>query len=285
MSEFENVSKIKTALICLKYEFQNWWIQTGKRMLGRKIHRFDIKRRYSVWAAKRIVMDENLAIVDNSHPSWFYSAFDRNDADPLTNYSLKYIEQNVPKEASILIMGCGTGIMAFHLADAGFINIEGRDLLEKCIRVANRLGDQFGYKSVKFHVDDGFQPKLKHKYDLITAMHWVFSAWMGNYGNTPPEDAYNPLVREHLLSEFLGNYVEHLSKNGLIIVELIDAVADYRDPFDHPLGQESTKIYPVRHTPEQVRACASKLGLEVIDKRLCVNYSHQPRTSYILRKT
>lgn len=268
---------------CLEYELRNWAEQTGKRLLGRRRHKFDVKHRYPVWAAKKIVIEENLAL-SGDRLSWFYGAFDRNDADPLTNYALGYIEKNVPKDASILVMGCGAGIMSFHLADVGFKNIEGRDLMDKCIRVANRLKNKYHYHETKFCVDDGFNPKLDSTYDVITAMHWIFSAWMGNYGNNPVDDPFNPLLREKLLTELLSKYSAHLNAGGFMVIELIDAVADYRDPYDHPLGEESLKIYPVRHTPQQVAESAEKVGLTVVSKRLCVNYSHQPRTSYILQK-
>jgi cyclopropane fatty-acyl-phospholipid synthase-like methyltransferase len=256
-----------------------------KALLGRGRRKtvFDVKHRYSVREAKKIVLQEGLALTDG-RPSWFYTAFERGDTDPLTNFALRFIEENVRKEAKVLITGCGTGIMAFHLADTGFTDIEGTDLLEKCIRVAQRLNQQHGYSGIEFRVDDGFRPSLQQGYDLITALHWVFSAWMGNYGNKPAQAAYDPVVREKLLTDFLSQYAPHLNPGGFMLVELTDAVADYRESFDHPLGAESKQIYPVRHTPEQVQRCAAAVGLEVVDKRLSVAYGHHPRTSYVLGK-
>lgn len=285
MNEFEGGSKTKAIIICLKYEISRWLVKTVKNIFGIKPRhiRFNLRHRYPVWYAKKIVIDERLGIT-HGRPSWFYVGYDRNNTDPLTNYYLQYIEDKVQKSASILITGCGCGISSFHLADSGFQNIEGRDLLDKCIRVANRLKERFSYHQVQFFVDDCFNPNLNKKYDLIVAMHWVMSAWHGNYGNVPVDDPFNWAVRERLLTEFLNVYKEHLNKEGMMIIELTDGVADYREPFDHPDGENSKNIYPVRHTPEQVSTCANEVGMEVVEKRLSISYGHQPRTAYILKK-
>ena len=285
-NEFDyNGSKLSVYLMCLKYEIKASLKNIAKRLL--KENRKDVrkvKHRYSVLNAKQIVIDENLALTDCKQPSWFYTAFERNDSDPLTNYSLRYIEEKVDKNAAVLVTGCGTGIMVFHLADSGFGNIEGIDLLDKCINIANKIKDRFNYSGVTFNVDDCLKPTLSGKYDLITALHWVFSAWMGNYGNDTSENPFDPGVREELLTELLRNYSGQLNNGGLMIIELTDAVADYREAYDHPLGLESRNIYPVRQTPEQVSKCASAVGLDVVEKKLCVSYGHQPRTTYILKK-
>jgi SAM-dependent methyltransferase len=287
MNEFEaGDNQWLTKFVCLKYEFRKVLASAAKSILFRKkktTSSFTVKSRYTVSEAKKIIRNEGLAL-NGYQPSWFYTSFERLNTDPLTNCCLQFIEDNVPKESSILITGCGTGIMVFHLADAGFKSIEGRDLLQKCIRVASRLKEQFNYSNTSFLIDDGLQPKLDNKYDLITALHWVFSAWMGNYGNTAQEDPRNPIVRERLLVELLRAYSINLNKDGIIIIELIDAVTDYREPFDHPLGLKSLDIYPVRHTPEQVSKCANLVGLKVIDKKLVVSYGHHPRTGYFLKK-
>ena len=107
---------------------------------------------------------------------------------------------------------------------------------------------------------------------------------MGNYGNKPAKNAKSPEYREQMPTELLRAYVAHLNTKGITIVELTDAVADNRIAYDHPLGLQSTEIYPVRHTPDQVGKCASAVGVQVIDKKLCVSYGHQPRTTYCLKK-
>jgi SAM-dependent methyltransferase len=284
-NEFESSSPTKARVLAVKYEVRRHLKTFVRRFAhNRDLAPIDVKSRYSERDAKKIVINSNLAIVDGNQLSWFYTAFDRGGADPLTNFALGYIQTHVPKESRILLTGCGTGIMVFLLADMGFQRVEGRDYLERCIHVAKEIKEKYGYNGVQLSVEDGFAPKLEGQYDVITALHWVFSAWMGNYGNTPNRDPYAPAVREQLLTDLLTPYAPHVSIGGVIIIELTDAVADYRDPFDHPSGEQSRSIYPVRHTPEQVARCAEALGFEIAEKRLCVSYGHQPRTSYILRR-
>lgn len=236
---------------------------------------------------KNIVLEEGLALNEKRELSWFYHcAFDRNDSDPLTNFALDFVRTKISRDAKILVTGCGTGITVFRMADDGYSDITGIDLLEKCIAVAQKVKKLGRYDETFFKQCDGFRPDLDGSYDLITAMHWVFSAWMGNYGNSPIHSPKSPEVRERLLTEFFATYSPLLKSGGYLILELVDAVADYRIKSDHPEVDPDflDQIYPVRHTPEQVEKCASANGLAVRKKNLCVKYSHQPRTSYLLQK-
>ncbi len=95
--------------------------------------------------------------------------------------------------------------------------------------------------------------------------------------------ARDPKLREELLNEFLRAYAPHLRKDGVLIFETTDAVSDYRLESDHFLDSDSQKIYPVRHTPEQVRRCAESNGLCVYDQKLCVSYGHHPSTTLLDR--
>jgi SAM-dependent methyltransferase len=234
---------------------------------------------------KSHILRRGLAVEDGKL-TWFYTALDRGNADPLTNFALDYVRQNIQEDAEILITGCGTGITAFALADSGFENIDGIDLLPACVTVAEEVAKIGNYKGTNFVVGNALNPSLSGSYDLITALHWVFSAWMGNYGNEAAQRdrAGQADFRERLLSELLAKYVPHLRPNGTFLIELTDAVTDYRLTEDHPLGDRSAAIYPIRHSPEQVMKCAREVGLELVDKKLCVSYGHHPRTLYILRR-
>jgi SAM-dependent methyltransferase len=224
-----------------------------------------------------------LAVTDKK-PSWFYYAFDRGDADPLTNYSMKYIDEKISRDKTILNTGCGTGIITFHLASLGFKQVTGTDLLNEAIQIANWIKAKYSFHNVEFVMDDGLDPKVTGKYDVITALHWVFSAWMGNYGNKIDINSAGEIERIRLLMLFLSNYASRLNPRGSLIIELTDAIADYRLTADHPEGISSLGIYPIRQTPEQVVMCAAANNLTVIDKQLCLRYGHQPRTVYFLQK-
>lgn len=249
------------------------------RLLGKGERTLD--SRVPVGAIKAMMRANGLALIDGQ-PSWFYHAYGR--CDVLTNFTLDRIVERVPKNTSVLTTGCGTGIMLFWLVDKGFIDVDGFDYLPECVEIANEVKKVGGYES-RIWQDDGFAPTIERSYGLITALHWVFSAWGGNYGNTPAEDPKSPAVRERLLNEFLAKYVPHLNPGGLLVVELCDAVADYRAPNDHPVYTEGLDaIYPVRHSPEQVQKCATANGLAVEDKFVSMRSGHQPRVIYWLRK-
>lgn len=245
-----------------------------------------LKSRVPVSKIKGVIRKRGLALDEAGRPTWFYTAYQRGDSDPLTNYTLDFICKEVPKNSDILVTGCGTGIMLFFLIDQGFKNVEGFDFLNECVLVADDVAKLGGYNT-KIWQDDGFNPTLQKKYNVITAMHWVFSAWMGNYGNDSVsiERAKSLETRERLLFEFLSKYSPHLHPDGLMIVELTDAVADYRVPSDGGVkAVPLPDIYPVRHTPDQVSRCAERCGLKVVSYHMSCSYGHQPRTSYILKK-
>lgn len=273
--------------VCCKYELVRAAKSLAKLWLGR-IRANPIKCRVSNWQAKAIVLRERLANV-NGAASWFYYGIDRGGEDPLTNYELDHIVQNIPKQGRVLVTGCGTGITAFHLADCGYREVVGIDLLPQAIAVANLIKVKGEYRQTSFYQGDCFAPAIPatdEGFDLITALHWLFSAWHGNYGNSPVsiDRAKDPKVREELLCQFLATWASHLKAGGVLVFETTDAVTDYRLESDHRLGSKSAGIYPVRHTPEQVRRCSEAYGLRVYDQKLCVSYGHHPRTGYFLKK-
>lgn len=281
---------MKTLLLCLKSDLKFFIKNTLKKYFGVTIQKVTktetkINSKVSVRKIKNLIKQKGFAVSDGQ-ASWFYTAYERGDHDPLTNFALDFIVNNISKNSNTLVTGCGTGIMAFYLADKGFINVKGFDYLHECVEVANEVSKLGGY-NIRFYQDDGFNPSLNNeKFDLVTAMHWVFSAWMGNYGNKmlPQEKTLSNEFREELLSDFLAKYASHLNSNGILILELTDAVVDYRIPTDHYLGEFSKEIYPIRHTPEQVAKCASLADLRIIHKNLSVSYGHHPRTQYVLQK-
>ena len=176
--------------------------------------------------------------------------------------------------------------MLFQPMNQGFKNIEGFDYLNECVLIANDIAKMGGYQT-RIWQDDGFCPKLQTKYDLIMAMHWVFSAWMGNYGNNAVslDEAKKAETRERVLVDFFSQYTPYLNPGGMLIIELTDAVADYRLPCDGRVLPISLRdVYPIRQTPEQVIKCGKQCGLDIVEYNMCCSYGNQPRTSYILKK-
>lgn len=271
--------------ICYKHDIRHWIVRKIKEANSRPIQ-FKIKQRYTVRQAKDLILKKRFAISANS-PSWFYTAFERGNKDPLTNYALEFLDLNIEKAHPILVTGGGVGIMAFHLADSGFDEITVTDLLPEVVEVGQEIKNRFNYNNVIFIVDDCLNPKkeINKKYGAITALHWVFSAFMGNYGNEAVKNPFDIKVREKALNNFFEIYGNKLYSGGFLLVELTDACADYRIYTDHPSMDKSAEmIYPVRHSPEMVNLCASKNDLTVIDKKMSVRTGHHPRTLYVLRK-
>lgn len=223
---------------------------------------------------KRILNKHNLGYDEKGNPSWWYSSLrnKRNNQDDLTRGVLRFIRSNVAKDARVLGTGCGTGWMLFWLAQKGFKNLHGFDYLPNVVAAANEIARE-NKIDVKIWQDDAFNPKVAlQTYDAILVLYWIYSAWAGNYGNKSAADE----DRVDLLRRFLVIYVPHLAPSGRLIIELIDAVADLREP---PLD-----IYPIRHSRDQVQEVASDLGLTIEKMMFNCNHGHQPRMLYVLRR-
>jgi SAM-dependent methyltransferase len=221
---------------------------------------------------RRILSKNALGFDNEGTPSWWYSSLDfrRNETDDLTKAALRYIEQHVPKDAEILGTGCGTGWMLFWLAQRGYSRIDGFDYLSNVVQAAREIAE-LGGLNVRLWQADGFEPQLNKNYDLVLVLHWLYSAWVGNYGNKArPED------RETLLNQFLAAYAAWIANNGLLMLELIDAISDFREP--------PSEIYQIRHSTEQVARCAAAVGLRIEKQMFNSNYGHLPRMLYCLRK-
>jgi SAM-dependent methyltransferase len=276
--------RVSDVVICAKHDLRTGTGRILRRLLGRPVPK-PLPSRVPTSKIKRLILKKGFA-VSNGGISWFYDAYSRGNSDPLTNFAMDYVAKNTSKDAAILVTGCGTGITALYLADLRFTDVSGMDLLSDCIEVANAVKSMGHYNGVQFFTGDGFAPQLSRKYDVITALHWVFSAWMGNYGNNPVDldKASSVEVRQALLRDFFSAYVPFMNPGAILLIELTDAVADYRIPSDHAWGERSRSIYPVRHTPEQVERVAAEVGLAVVDRQLCVSFGHHPRTLYVLKR-
>ena len=222
---------------------------------------------------RKIHFRNGLGFSEDGNPSWWYALVDliRNEQDDLTKATLKYIEANCPKTSKILGTGCGIGWMLFWLAQRGFKNIAGFDYLGNVVQSAKEIAE-LGNITAKLWQADGFDPKLEESYDLILVLHWLYSAWAGNYGNQ-----VRRADRETLLNDFLSQYAPHVKQNGFLMLELIDSISDYLEP--------PTEIYPVRHSSEEVAKCAANVGFTIERKMFNSKYGYLPRMVYVLKKS
>lgn len=237
-------------------------------------HEHEFTPNMSTRQVKKILARHDLGFDKDGLATWWYSSLDlkRNEEDDLTKAALRYASTTIDHDGRILVTGCGTGWMLIWLAQQGFQNLEGFDYLDNVVKAAEEIA-ALGRMNAKLWKDDGFDPTLDGQYDLIMVLHWLYSAWMGNYGNQPRghDD------REALLRSFLAHYSEHVKPNGLVMVELIDSVSDYLEP--------PTDVYPIRHSFEQVERCATALGFIVEKRMFNFRYGRLPRMLYFLRRS
>lgn len=242
----------------------------------RAAYRYRNLKEFSVDLPRRrvrsILRANGLGFAADGTPSWWLASFDacRNEEDELTKAALRHLAENVDRRAAILATGCGTGWILFWLAQRGFRSVEGFDYLRNVVESAKEIA-RLANIPARIWQADGFEPRLERRYDVILVLHWLYSAWAGNYGNEPRRQD-----REALLIDFLQRYVHSMNAQALMMLELIDAISDHMVP--------QSSVYPVRHSSEQVERCAAKFGLKVEAKMFTSKYGHLPRMLYLLRK-
>ena len=256
----------------IRHEIKFILVHLKMRYYDKISREYDVK--LPIYKVRKILKKHDLYFDRNGTPSWWFNSLmiRRNSADDITREFFKYAKANIPKDANILITGCGTGWMLFWFVQQGFTRLHGFDYLQNVVDSANEIGDLINIKT-NIWTDDGFKPNLKEeKYDMITALFWVFSAWKGNYGNESHASKNNL----DLLKEFFSIYIPHLSDNGYLVVELIDAVAEFQVP--------AVEGYPIRHTMAEVTQCAEELGLSVEKKMFTGRHRRQPKMLYVMKK-
>lgn len=279
----ESKGPVVDRIICYRWSLRFILVETIKRILGRGPTFTSLNYRYSVRAARRMILKAKLAVAGNS-PSWFYTAFNRGKGDPMTNETLEGIRAEFHTDARILVTGCGTGLTVFWLLESGFSDVTGTDLLPETIEVAQGLNAKFYQNGAKFLVDDGFSPQVEGNFEIVTALHWVFSAWAGNYGNDSIGNPFSEETRQLVLEGFLEAYSRVLAPGGVLIIELVDAICDARLAQDRPDGSGQT-VYPVRHSVAQVIASSSNQGYSVERHYLSFTDGLQARMCYWLKKS
>ena len=242
----------------------------------RAAYRYRNAKEFSVDLPQRqvrsILRQNGLGFGPDGAPTWWLASLDqrRNEEDNLTRAALRWVDANVSRDAAILGTGCGTGWMLFWFVQRGFKDVDGFDYLPNVVNSAQQIARAANIRA-RIWQADGFAPKLERSYDVILVLHWLYSAWMGNYGNE-----LRGVDREALLTEFLRQYVGSMNARAVMLLELVDAISDYMVP--------PSTIYPIRQSADQVERCAASVGLKVENKMFDCKYGHMPRMLYLLRK-
>lgn len=233
----------------------------------RASHEFDIK-------IPKSVVKEVLARHSPDSP-WFYASFEyqHNSTDVLAAALLGYIRDNVRRDAKIFESGCGCGWFLIGLAQLGFTNLSGSDILGEAIEAGKEFSTYTGYP-MELWQDNGFKPaKIPNQMDVFIATQWLYSAWAGNYSEENKGLSQRDPVE--LLREVFVAYTGHMAQGGLFIISLVDSIANLRP--DDP------GTYPVRHSYDDVMKCLNEFGY-VLKKRFFDRGDCQPRMVYIASK-
>jgi SAM-dependent methyltransferase len=223
---------------------------------------------------KQVLERNNLAYLDGKN-WWFYSSYlyQHNSTDVLAAALLRYLRDNVRRDALVFESGCGCGWFLIGLAQLGFTNLSGSDILGNAIKAAQEFAAYRGYR-MELWQDNGFAPKrVPDNIDVFIATQWLYSAWVGNYSDENKE--LQQKGAQQLLREFFTTYAGHIAPNGLFIFMLVDSIAN--------LCPDDTGTYPVRHSYEDVKQLLDEFGF-VLEKRFFGRGDHQPRMAYIARK-
>jgi len=222
----------------------------------------------------RKVLKKNKILTTDGRCSWWYTAYvgDRNSCDPISHWAMSYTIDNINKDSRIFATGCGTGWFLLFLAEKGYQNLYGSDIMPECINALKEF-TQIKQYNIDSWEDNGFNPsRIPEECDVIFVLHWIFSAWMGNYSDK--NNGYSDMDGEYLLDDFIKKYHKSIKKGGVMFLELIDKLSDYYNV--------DVDAYPIRHTYETVNKVVNKYGFDIIDR--CVGHSHKIRVVYVLKK-
>lgn len=214
------------------------------------------------------------AVVASSAQMWFaYSVRDRKDRWELWE-ACRWMKAHLPRDARILSAGCGIGVNLLALHASGFTQLEGFDIDERAVNVAQRLSREIDAPGIRLWTDDGVQPlrATPGAYDAIEAMNWVM------------------LVPGLELTAFLHEYAALLRPGGVLFLDVIDAAYDTQpgnrwNTADRALPEHARRPteYKLRPSLADVRAAAAQAALEIVG-----TFSRDqtiPKRVYVLRKS
>lgn len=159
----------------------------------------------------------------------------------------KLLAKQLPKSAQILEAGCGCGFNLIWLAQRGFVNMAGFDIVPNNIFAAKELALKAGAK-VDFWVDDGLKPAHCNgrRFDAVLALNWVH------------------LLDVLDLDAFFRQYGMITKKGGLLVIDMIDLCYSqipnnmyHTSDWALPEHERRTTEYRIRHSCEQMRAMAA----------------------------
>ena len=215
-------------------------------------------------------MDEVESILSKyeSIGDWHYRSYAFNWGGTLDSrkFILSFLTEIVSKNAKVMDVACGTGLMCFYLAELGFNNLHGFDYVDDNVSAANELAELKGY-SINFFIDDVLSPTSDYS-DVDVAIFLGLVGCAGGFNKGFDDSAPTHMMVDKLLSTYpfkAGSYV-------------------FLDVYDDLSNYSLDKIKPAYRTfkYEDLKIIFEKHGYEIIDK--CYDCSYKIKIVYVLKK-
>lgn len=188
----------------------------------------------------------------NDAQPWYVYAFTDFKAREHNYKPYQWISKNVNKNANILETGCGAGGILYHLYKDGFKHLSGYDYDEKAVNAAINIAENI-YAPIKFSINDGTNPKLNEKYDVIIGLSWIY------------------LLSNFSLEEFLEKHLSYLNAGGYFVFELIDEAYNNVDKnqwlsgdWNKPENERAESEYKMRYSQKQIEEIAKHYNFDVV---------------------
>lgn len=177
---------------------------------------------------------------------------------------LDEIGQYLPERGVALDVGCGFGLFALYYAQIHpDLKIQGFDLSETRIRMAQRAAEKLGVTNVEFRVDDARHLKADARYDaayLLDIVHHV------------PEETVPPMLAE---------LHRGLAPGAPLLVKDLDTSPAWQRLFAHGLDLAMSPTSPVRYWPtDELQNLLVRTGFDVRQHAM-VDYLPYPHVLYV----
>ena len=174
------------------------------------------------------------------------------------------IGQYLPSAGRVLDVGCGFGLFALYFAiRIPTIRIQGFDLSEYRVALAQRAAAKLGVENAEFQVGDAagfrFDQPISAAY-MLDLIHHI------------PERSVAPLM---------ATIAANLSAGGRLLLKDVEGSPSHKLAFTWLLDKAMDWRAPVRYwTPEEVQQMLESLGFEVHRHRM-IDYLPYPHILYI----
>lgn len=211
----------------------------------------------------------------NQGQPWFLDSYRGFARRRFATEPLLWIRTNIPKDANILEIGSGAGILLYWLAVQGFTKLHGFDYDPATVAIANEIISKEDYP-VQYWQDNGIDPQKVESdcYNAILSIDWMYLR------NVPDFD----------MSNLLDIYRKTLKDGGVFLLELVDEKFN-EVPWNRYLSSDREKPendrrpseYKLRFSSEQIGELARNSSFKVIHTMDFTNDS-VPRKVHVLQK-